>query len=100
MDTNTTLLLIVTATAALVLALVLAGVVYKTRAPKWRELARDQVEEDALQHSRQELLGDESDAKAHAAQVDIEITTVRARSLNKITDGTHTGKRFHTKDMS
>lgn len=78
MGTNTTLLLIVVALAALVLACVVAGVVYKTRAPKWGEIVRDQAEEDALQLSRQELLADESDAKAHAAQVDIEIKTVRA----------------------
>lgn len=77
MGTNTTLLLIVVAMAALVLAGVVAGVVYKTRAPKWGEIVRDQAEEDALQLSRQELLADESDAKAHAAQVDIEIKTVR-----------------------
>src|SRR3954451_13175329 len=35
MGTNTALLLIVTAVAALVLACVLAGVVHQTRAPKW-----------------------------------------------------------------
>src|ERR1700759_2189017 len=100
MGANTTLLVIVTATATLILALVLAGVVYKTRAPKWRELARDQDEEDALQLSREELLGEESAAKAHAAQVDIEIKPVRASSLNRVKDGTHQGKRLRTKDMS
>jgi ABC-type Fe3+ transport system permease subunit len=40
MGTNTTVLLVVTAMAALVLAGVLAGVVYKTRAPKRVETSK------------------------------------------------------------
>jgi hypothetical protein len=83
MATNTIVLLVVTAMAALVLAGVLAGVVYKTRAPKWGEIVRDQAEEDALRLSRQELLADEFDARAHAAQVEIDIKTVRACSLQQ-----------------
>lgn len=83
MATNTTVLMIVFAMAALVLAGVLAGVVYKTRAPKWGEIVRDQAEEDALRLSRQELLADEFDARVHAAQVEIDIKTVRACSLQK-----------------
>ena len=83
MATNTTVLMIVVAMATLVLAGVLAGVVYKTRAPKWGEIVRDQAEEDALRLSRQELLADDFDARAHAAQVDIDIKTVRAISLRQ-----------------
>jgi hypothetical protein len=83
MATNTTLLMIVVAMASLVLASVLAGVVYQTRAPKWGATVRDQAEKDALRLSRQELLADESGAKAHAAQVEIDIKTVRANSLQK-----------------
>ena len=83
MGTNATVLMIVAAMAALVLASVLAGVVYQTRGPKWDELVRDQAEEDALRLSRQELLANESEAKAHAAQVEIDIKTVRASSLRK-----------------
>jgi hypothetical protein len=83
MATNTTLLMIVAAMAALVLAGVLAGVVYKTRAPKWGEIVRDQAEEDAFRLRRQEVLADEFDARAHAAQVEIDIKTVRACSLQK-----------------
>jgi hypothetical protein len=78
MGTNAALLLIVAAMAALVLACVLAGVVYQTRSPKWGELVRDQAEADALRLSRQQLLADEFDARAHAGQVDIDIETVRA----------------------
>ena len=83
MATNTIVLMIVVAMAALVLAGVLAGVVYKTRAPKWGETARDQAEEDALRLRRQEVLADEYDARVHAAQVEIDIKTVRACSLQK-----------------
>jgi hypothetical protein len=83
MATNTTLLMIVAAMAALVLVSVLAGVVYQTRAPKRGEKVRDQAEEDALRLRRHEALADEFDARAHAAQVEIDIKTVRAWSLQK-----------------
>jgi hypothetical protein len=86
MATNTTVLLVVVAMATLVLASVFAGVMYQTRAPKWGEIVRDQAEEDALRLSRQELLADEFDARAHAAQVEIDIKTVRACSLQKQAD--------------
>ena len=56
MGTNTALLLIVVAVAILVLTSVLAGVVYKTRGQKLKEVTRDQVADYA---------------KAQAAQVDI-----------------------------
>jgi hypothetical protein len=83
MATNTTVLMIVVAMAALVLGCVLAGVVYQTRAPKWGEKVRDQPEEDALRLRRHEMLADEFDARAHAAQVEIDIKTVRACSLQE-----------------
>jgi hypothetical protein len=83
MATNTTVLLLVTAIAALVLAGVLAGVVYKTRAPKRVETVGDEAEQDALRLRRQEALADEFDARAHAAQVEIDIKTVRACSLQR-----------------
>jgi Flp pilus assembly protein TadG len=83
MATNTTVLLIVTAMAALVLAGVLAGVVYKTRAPKRVETVRDEADQDALRLRHQEVLADEFDARAHAAQVELDIKTVRACSLQQ-----------------
>jgi hypothetical protein len=83
MATNTMVLIIVTTLAVLVLAGVLAGVVYKTRTPKRGEMVRDQVEEDALRLRRQQTLADEFDARAHAAQVEIDIKTVRACSLQR-----------------
>jgi hypothetical protein len=83
MATNTMVLIIVTTLAVLVLAGVLAGVVYKTRTPKRGEMVRDQVEEDALRLRRQQTLADEFDARAHAAQVEIDIKTVRACSLQQ-----------------
>jgi hypothetical protein len=83
MATNTTVLIIVAAMAALVLVGVLAGVVYKTRSPKRGETVRDQAEEDALRLRHQEVLADEFEARAHAAQVEIDIKTVRACSLQQ-----------------
>jgi hypothetical protein len=83
MATNTTFLIVVTAMAALVLASVLAGVVYKTRAPKRVEPVRDEAEQDALRLTHHEVLADEFDARAHAAQVEIDIKTVRACSLQQ-----------------
>jgi hypothetical protein len=85
MATNTTVLIIVTVMAALVLAGTLALVVSKTR-PSRRNVngtIRDQAEEDALRLRRQETLADEFDARAHAAQVEIDIKTVRACSLQE-----------------
>jgi hypothetical protein len=86
MATNTTVLIIVTAMAALVLAGTLTLVVFKT-SPSRRNVngtpIRDQAEEDARRLRRQETLADEFDARAHAAQVEIDIKTVRARSLQE-----------------
>ena len=86
MATNTTVLIVVTALAVLVLAGVLVGVAYKTRTPQRHAKGttiRDQAEEDALRLRRQEALADEFDARAHAAQVEIDIKTVRACSLQQ-----------------
>ncbi|MGZ8714293.1 MAG: hypothetical protein ACXWZX_14095, partial [Mycobacterium sp.] len=47
------------------------------------ETIRDQAEEDALRLQRQEALADEFDARAHAAQVEIDIKTVRVSSLRR-----------------
>jgi hypothetical protein len=76
-------LILVTAMAALVLAGALALVVYKTRTRRNAKgtTIRDPAEEDALRLRRQETLADEFDARAHAAQVEIDIKTVRACSL-------------------
>ncbi len=86
MATNTTVLIIVTAMAALVLTGTLTLVVYRTR-PSRRNVngmtIRDQADEDALRLRRQETLADEFDARAHAAQVEIDIKTVRASSLQQ-----------------
>jgi hypothetical protein len=79
-------LILVTAMAALVLAGVLALVVYKTRNQQRNgnsEAIRDQVEEDALRLRRQEVLADQFDARAHAAQVEIDIKTVHASTLRQ-----------------
>jgi hypothetical protein len=84
--TNTTVLILVTAMAALVLTGVLALVVYKTRNQQRNgnsETIRDQVEEDALRLRRQEVLADQFDARAHAAQVEIDIKTVHASTLRQ-----------------
>jgi hypothetical protein len=84
--TNTTVLILVTAMAALVLGGVLALVVYKTRNQQRHgkdETIRDQVEADALRLRRQEVLADQFDARAHAAQVEVDIKTVRACALQQ-----------------
>jgi hypothetical protein len=86
MATNTTVLIIVTAMAALVLAGTLTLVVFKT-SPSRRNVngtpIRDQAQEHARRLRRQETLADEFDARAHAAQVEIDIKTVRACSLQE-----------------
>jgi hypothetical protein len=73
----------VTALAALVLAGVLAGVVYKTRSPKRSKTVRDPLEQDALRLRGQERLADDYAAKAHSARVEIDIKTVRACGLDE-----------------
>jgi hypothetical protein len=61
----------------------LAGVTYKTRNSKRNERAVDQVETDAQRLRRHEALADEFAARVHAAQVEIDIKTVRACSLQQ-----------------
>ena len=84
MATNTTVLIVVAAMAALVLAGMIVGVAYKTRTEGRRvkgETIPDQAEEDALRLRRQQALADEYAARAHAAQVEIDIKTIRTCSL-------------------
>lgn len=86
MATNTMVLIVVAALAVLVLAGVLALVVYKTRSQQRHgkgETIRDQADEDVLRLRRQEALADVSAARAHAAQVEIDIKTARACSLQQ-----------------
>ena len=86
MATNAMVLIVVAALAVLVLAGVLALVVYKTRSRQRHgkgETIRDQADEDVLRLRRQEALADESAARAHAAQVEIDIKTARACSLQQ-----------------
>ena len=101
MATNTTVLIVVTALAVLVLAGVLVGVAYKTRTPQRHAKGtkiRDQAEEDALRLRRQEALADEFDARAHAAQVEIDIKTVRACSLQQQAT-VHRGEAVTSRDQ-
>jgi len=84
MATNTTVLSIVAAMAALFLVGMLVVVVYKTRAQQGHGKGAtvcDQAEELALQLRQQEALADESAARAHAALVEIEVKTAEADSL-------------------
>ena len=86
MATNTTVLIVVTAMAALMLAGMVVGVAYKTRTRQRNikgETVRDQAEEDVLRLRRREALADEYAARAHAAQVEIEIKTIRACRLQQ-----------------
>ena len=88
MATNTTVLIVVTAMAALVLAGMLVGVAYKTRTQQRNingETIRDQAEEDALRLRRREALADEYAARADAAQVEIDIrrSGLAARNSNR-----------------
>ena len=81
MATNTIVLIVVAVLAAVALAGVLAGVVYKTRTPQRHvgaDTLRDQADEDALRLRRQEVLADEYAVRAHAARVEIDIKTIRA----------------------
>jgi hypothetical protein len=79
-------LIVVTAIAALVLAGMIAGVVYKTRTIQRHvngETFHDQADEDAHRLRRQQALADEYAARAHAAQVEIDIKTIRACLLHQ-----------------
>ena len=79
-------MIVVTAIAVLVLAGALTVVTSKTRNSKLRARGttiHDQVAEDVLRLRRQETLADEFGARAHAAQVELDIKTVRACSLQQ-----------------
>jgi hypothetical protein len=89
MATNTAVLIVVTALAAVVLAGMLVGVAYKTRTQQRNitgETIRDQTEEDALRLRRREALADEYAARAHAAEVDIDNKTIRGLPPATATD--------------
>ena len=86
MATNTIVLIVVTAIAALVLAVMIVGVAYKTRTIQRHvngETFRDHADEDAQRLRRQQALVDEYAARAHAARVEIDIKTIRACRLQQ-----------------
>jgi hypothetical protein len=86
MGTNAIVLLAVTALAAVVLAGAIALVVAKTRTSRRSDKGatfRGQIEEDVQELRRQEVRADRSDAKAHAAQIEIDIKTIEARNLKR-----------------
>ena len=86
MATNTTVLVIVAAVAALLFAGMLAGVVYKTRTRQRHvkgETIRDKAEENVRHVRHQEALADEYAVKAHAAQVEVDIKSARACRLQR-----------------
>jgi len=58
--------------------------VYKTRAPKRVGTVPDEAEQDALRLRRQEALADELDARAYAAQVEIDIKTAQPPGLPRV----------------
>jgi hypothetical protein len=86
MATNTIVLSIVAAMAALLLAGILAVVKDKKSTPlrhgKGAKI-RDLAEEGALRLRRQEALADKSAAMAHAARVEVDIKSVRADGLQQ-----------------
>ena len=86
MPTNAIILIIVTAVALLVLAGVLKIASSRMSAPRHRgrgSTTHDQFDEDALRIRRQEALADELAARAHAAEVEIDIKTARACHLQQ-----------------
>jgi hypothetical protein len=101
MATNTTVLIIVAAIAALVLAGMVVGVAYKTRTEGRlvkKETIPDQAEQDALRLRRHQALADEYAARAHAALVEIDIKTVRACSLQQ-PETVHRGEAVTSRDQ-
>ena len=86
MATNTMVLMVVATFAALVLTSALALVAFKTRTQDRHsngQTIRDQAEEIALRPRRQEALADEFETRANAAQVEADIKTVRAGTLQQ-----------------
>ena len=78
-------MIVVTTIAVLVLAGAFIVVTSKTRNSRLRAgtTIHDQVTDCALRLRRQQTLADEFGARAHAAQVEIDIKTVRACSLQQ-----------------
>jgi hypothetical protein len=104
MATNTAVLIVVTALAAVVLAGMLVGVAYKTRTQQRNitgETIRDQTEEDALRLRRREALADEYAARAHAAEVDIDIKTIRGdiKTIRGLPPATATDRPAHRRSL-
>jgi hypothetical protein len=85
MPTNTTVLVLVTALAVFALAGVLVWVTYKTRAPQ-RHPTDTTIRDEADRLGRQRVLADEYAARIQAAEVEIEIRTLRAcgRDTNRM----------------
>ena len=86
MATNTMVLIVVATFATLVLTSALALVAFKTRTQDRHsngQTIRDQAEENALRPRRQEALADEFETRANAAQVEVDIKTVRACPLQQ-----------------
>ena len=84
MATNTTVLIVGTAFAVLLLAGMLAAVVYKTRTRQRHvkgETIRDQAAENARRARYQEALADVYAIKAHALEVEVDIKSARALRL-------------------
>jgi hypothetical protein len=86
MATNTTVLIVGTAFAVLLLAGMLAAVVYKTRTRQRHvkgETIRDQAAENARRARYQEALADVYAIKAHALEVEVDIKSARALRLQR-----------------
>ena len=86
MVTNTMVFIVVAALATLVLAGVLALVAYKTRIRQRHgngATTRDQTDDDALRLRHREALADDFETRAHAPQVEVDIKTVRASTLQR-----------------
>jgi hypothetical protein len=86
MATNTIVLIVVTAIAAFALAGMILTVAYRTRIqlrPVNGEMPRDQAEEDLLRLRRRQALAEECAARAHEAQVEIDVKTIQACRLQE-----------------
>jgi hypothetical protein len=84
MATNTIVLIIVAAVAALVLVGILVAVMRVTRTQQGDDAVRnirERADKRALQLRRQEAIADEAAATAHAALVEADIKTARADTL-------------------
>jgi predicted component of type VI protein secretion system len=81
MATNTTILITVVAAVLLGLAGILAAVVYKTRTDGDR--IGDQGGNNARHLEHQQAVADECAVQAHAAQVEVDVKSARARDLHR-----------------